>query len=132
MLRWTVLFAVASSLCLVPPRSAVHAVTEQAPPAQEDPAHNELRALKKELTDAVNAKDLDALLALLDENVVVTWQNGEVSHGPEQVRAYYDRMMKGPQRIVDSVTINPTVDELTHLYGNTGVAFGSSIPSARA
>jgi hypothetical protein len=27
---------------------------------------------------------------------------------------------------VDSVTIDPTVDELTHLYGDTGVAFGSS------
>ena len=75
---------------------------------------------------AVNQNDLDALLPLLDKNVIVTWMNGEVSRGPEGVRAYYDRMMKGDKRIVESVTINPEVDELTHLYGDTGVAFGSS------
>src|SRR5262249_46123068 len=37
-----------------------------------------------------------------------------------------DKMMKGPKRVVESISINPTVDELTHLYGDTGVAFGSS------
>jgi ketosteroid isomerase-like protein len=74
----------------------------------------------------VNSNNLEALLALLDDDVVVTWENAEVSRGPQQVRAYYDRMMKGDQRIVESVTIDPTVDELTHLYGDTGVAFGSS------
>jgi ketosteroid isomerase-like protein len=95
-------------------------------PAKEDPAHEELRALKKELTEAVNSQKLETLLALLDNDVVVTWQNGEVSRGPEQVRAYYNRMMKGDQRVVDSIHIDPTVDELTHLYGNTGVTFGSS------
>jgi ketosteroid isomerase-like protein len=95
-------------------------------PVKEDTVHDELRALKKELTEAVNANNLDALVALLDDNVVVTWQNAEVSRGPDQVRAYYDRMMKGDKRIVESVHIEPVVDELAHLYGNTGVAFGSS------
>src|SRR5262249_5081294 len=79
------------------------ASAQASPPAQEDPAHNELRALKKQLTDAVNANDLDALLAVLDEKVVVTWQNAEVSRGPQQVREYYDRMMKGDKRIVQSI-----------------------------
>lgn len=98
----------------------------RAAPAKEDPAHDELRALRKGLTDAVNHHDLDALLTFLDKDVVVTWQNAEVSVKPEGVRAYYDRMMKGPNRIVENFSIDPTVDELTHLYGDTGVAYGSS------
>ena len=65
-------------------------------------------------------------MTYLDPDVVVTWQNGEVSRKPDGVKAYYDRMMKGPQRVVDTLTIDPTVEELTHLYGDTGVAFGSS------
>jgi uncharacterized protein (TIGR02246 family) len=93
---------------------------------RENPAHEELRTLRKELVEAVNKNDLDALLTHLDRDVVVTWQNGEVSRGPAQVRDYYNRMMKGPDRIVESVEIDPTVEELTHLYGNTGVAFGHS------
>jgi ketosteroid isomerase-like protein len=93
---------------------------------KEDPRHEELRQLRKEVTDAVNKQDLDRLLTFLDDDVVVTWQNAEVSHGPKEVRAYYDKMMKGPDHIVESVHIDPKVDDLTHLYGDTGVAFGSS------
>jgi ketosteroid isomerase-like protein len=96
----------------------------QAP--KEDPAHEELRALRRALTDAINKNDLDALLSHLDPDVVVTWQNGEVSRKPQAVREYYDRMMKGPTRVVESVTSNPEVDELTHLYGDVGIATGSS------
>jgi uncharacterized protein (TIGR02246 family) len=99
---------------------------QEGKPAKEDPVHDELRALRREVTDAVNKNDLDRLLTYLDPDVVVTWQNGEVSRKPDGVRAYYDKMMKGPNRIVESVTIDPQVDELTHLYGNTGVASGGS------
>jgi len=93
---------------------------------KEDPAHEELRELRKHLTDAINRNDLDALLQYLDDDVVVTWQNAEVSRKPAGVRAYYERMMHGPNRIVESIQIDPTVDELTHLYGDSGIAFGSS------
>jgi ketosteroid isomerase-like protein len=93
---------------------------------KEDPAHEELRGLRKALTDAINKNDLDALLSHLDPEVVVTWQNGEVSRKPQEVREYYERMMKGPKRVVESVTINPEVDELTHLYGDFGIATGNS------
>jgi ketosteroid isomerase-like protein len=98
----------------------------QDPPAAEDPAHAELRKLKEEVQEAVNKQDLDRLLAVLDPDVVVTWQNAEVSRKPQGVREYYDRMMKGPNPIVASLTSDTKVDELTHLYGDTGFAFGSS------
>jgi ketosteroid isomerase-like protein len=94
--------------------------------SKENPAHEELRALRMGLVEAIKKNDIDDLLTYLDPDVVVIWQNGEVSRKPDGVKAYYERMMKGPQRVVDSLTIDPTVDELTHLYGDTGVAFGSS------
>jgi uncharacterized protein (TIGR02246 family) len=108
--------------CLAP--ALVWAHQDQA--AKEAPAHQELRALKQEVTEAVNQNDLPRLLTHLDKDVVVTWLNGEVSRGPDGVRAYYDRMMKGDQRVVQSVKVDPEVEELTHLYGDTGVAFGHS------
>ncbi len=108
---------------------AIEADTKQVAAAAEDknkenPAHEELRALRKGLVEAIKKNDVDELLTYLDPDVVVTWQNGEVSRKPDGVKAYYDRMMKGPQRVVDTLTIDPTVEELTHLYGDTGVAFG--------
>ena len=93
----------------------------------EDPAHAELRALRDGLLDAVNKKDVDALLRLLHPDVVVTWQNAEVSRKPAGVRAYLARMLEGPDRIVDDFSTSVAVDELTILHGgDTGISFGTS------
>jgi uncharacterized protein (TIGR02246 family) len=95
--------------------------------AKEDPVHNELRALRDSMIDAVNKNDRDHLLSFLHPNVVVTWMDGEVSRGRDGVKSYYDKMMTGNQRIVDSVQIKPSVDELSIIYGgDTAIAFGSS------
>jgi ketosteroid isomerase-like protein len=93
----------------------------------EDPAHAELRALRDGLLDAVNKKDVNALLRLLHPDVVVTWQNAEVSRKPEGVRAYLARMLDGQDRIVDDFTTSVAVDELTILHGgDAGISFGTS------
>ena len=93
----------------------------------EDPAHAELRALRDGLVDAVNKKDVDALLRHLHPDVVVTWQNAEVSRKPEGVRAYLARMLQGPDRMVDDFSTDVAVDELTILHGgDTGISYGSS------
>jgi ketosteroid isomerase-like protein len=93
----------------------------------EDPAHAQLRILRDNLIDAMNKRDINRLLQQLHPDVVVTWQNSEVSRKPEGVRAYISKMLDGPNSIVESFTTAPTVDELTILYGgDAGVAFGSS------
>jgi uncharacterized protein (TIGR02246 family) len=97
--------------------------------AQEpaNPAHDELRALRDDMVDAVNKADLDRLLNHLAPNVVVTFQNAEVARGREGVRAYYLKMTKGPGALVQTYSTAVTVDDLTVLYGDdTGVAFGGS------
>jgi len=93
----------------------------------EDPAHQELRLLRDKLLAAMNKSDLDGILAVLHTNVVITWHNAEVSRGREGVRSYYNRIMSGPVKLVNSFTCGLNVDELTILYGgNTGISFGSS------
>jgi uncharacterized protein (TIGR02246 family) len=120
MRRCTVLLVLAG-LCALP---APAQEPKQATP--EDPAHNELRALKEELLKAFNNNDLDALLTHVHPNAVITWQNGEVSRSHEGIRNYYHKMMEGPDRRVSKVTAKADVDELTILYGdNNGLAFGS-------
>jgi ketosteroid isomerase-like protein len=93
----------------------------------EDPAHAQLRALRDDLVDAMNKRDMNRLLGHLHPDVVVTWQNAEVSRKPEGVRAYLARMLQGPDRMVDDFSTDVAVDELTILHGGeTGISYGSS------
>lgn len=95
--------------------------------AQEDPAHNELRALRDGLLAGMNTGDIEAQIKFLHPNVVVTWHNAEVSRGHEGVRKYLDRMLHGPSKVVEKFGAEVNVDELSILYGgDTAIAFGSA------
>lgn len=94
--------------------------------AAENPVHQELRAFRQQVVEAIASEDIEKLLPYLTDNVVVTWQNGEVSRGHDEVRKYYDRMMRGPSPVVKSLKSNPVPDQLTNLFGDVGVAHGSS------
>jgi ketosteroid isomerase-like protein len=112
------LIALAFGVCLV----SVPAFAQA-----EDPAHAQLRAMRDDLLDAVNKRDMDRVLRHLHPDVVVTWQNAEVSRKPDGVRAYLARMLEGPNSIVRSFNTSVAVDELTILHGgDTGVVFGTS------
>jgi len=119
--RW--ILALGSTLCLLPLASG-------QPPEKpaEQPAHAELRAVREALIDAFKKRDLDGILKHLHKNVVVTWQNGEVSRGHDGVKAYYDKTMVGDKSIVVDVKAAPEVTELSVLYGgenpHTAVAYG--------
>src|SRR5687767_6227482 len=91
----------------------------------EDPMHNELRALRQGLVEAVNAGDLDQLLTYLHDDVVVTWLDGVQSRGHDEVREYYRSKTEGEDAIVESFSVDPKVTELSFLYGeDTAVAYG--------
>jgi hypothetical protein len=95
--------------------------------AAENPAHQELRQLRDGLLVAMNKGDLDGTLAFLGTNCVITWHNAEVSRGHDGVRDYFNRVMTGPNKIVESFHCDLKVDELTILYGdNMGICYGSS------
>ncbi len=119
LLGWVVAFA----------GPAVRAEEAKQPPTaaeKEDPNHEELRKLRAAVEKAVNEKDLDALLKQVDPNVVVVWQNGEISRGHKGIRDYYDKYMGGPGAILDAYTVSIKPEELTILYGDhTGISYGT-------
>jgi uncharacterized protein (TIGR02246 family) len=110
---------------LAAPVQAQDAAPGGAPPDVEA-THNALRALKQDMEDALNKQDVDRLLTHLHPDVVFTTMNNDVRVGKESIRAYYDEMMRGPNRVVEKVTAKFEVDDLTRLYGDTGIARGSS------
>jgi ketosteroid isomerase-like protein len=117
------LIVVCLALCLAIPAS--HAQSIPAADASEA-THAELRALRDALLVAWQHRDLDALLNHVAPNVVVTWQNGEVSRGPDGLRKFNGEVMNGRDGVVAKVASTLKVDELSILYGNeTAIAFGS-------
>ena len=97
--------------------------------AQEPDAdiHNDLRRLKATMEKALNERDLDTIVANVDPKVVFTTMNGDVCRGPEQIRAYFRKMLVDPGHIVKDVKVKFDVDTLTTLYGgDAGIATGSS------
>ncbi len=93
----------------------------------ENPAHQELRQLRDGLLTAMNKSDIESTLTFLSTNCVITWHNAETSRGRDGVRDYFNRVMTGPNKLVDSFHCDLKVDELTILYGdNMGICFGSS------
>ena len=96
-------------------------------PGDADATHDELRALRDGIVRAINEREIDAVLPYLHPEIVVTWQNAEVSRGHDGVREYYQRMMEGPARIVSNFEFAVKAEELTILHGDdTGIAFGNS------
>ncbi|HSP17658.1 MAG TPA: nuclear transport factor 2 family protein [Thermoanaerobaculia bacterium] len=107
--------------------SALPAIAQTAAEPHHE-IHQALRDLRGRLLVAMNKNDIDGILRELHPNVIVTWQNAEVSRGPQGVRAYLERMTKSPNHVVLGYHADLNVDELTTLYGeNTGVAYGSSV-----
>jgi uncharacterized protein (TIGR02246 family) len=99
-----------------------------AAPASDEAVHNELRALRDGLLDAMRKGDIERELTFFHPNAVVTWHNAEVSRGRDGIRKYLTRMLQGPDKAVDSFGADVNVDELTILYGgDTGIAFGSAV-----
>ena len=96
--------------------------------APEDPEHQLLRNLRDRFVDAYNRLDIEGMLSICDKDVAFTAMNAEVCHGHEGVRAYYDKMLKGPDARVRSTRVEAfEVDRLTTLYGGRfGVATGFS------
>ncbi|MFL6193063.1 MAG: YybH family protein [Thermoanaerobaculia bacterium] len=119
------------SLALTPGLFAQETAPGSAPapaalaPSQEA-LHDEIRAIRDEILAAIGRGDFDAIVPHLHPNVVFTPMNNKVCRGPEEVRAYFNRMLKGPDAVLKSVRFDMKVDRLTDLYGDTGLAFGDS------
>ncbi|MBI3299049.1 MAG: nuclear transport factor 2 family protein [Elusimicrobia bacterium] len=90
--------------------------------------HDELRAVRDGFAAALNRGDVDAMAEHLHPDVLFTTMNGDTRRGRQAMKDYYNTMMKGPERRVESVHVDMSVDDLTKLYagGTVGLAWGSS------
>jgi len=101
-----------------------------APATADEATHVELRALKDRLVAALNAKNVDALVAELDPQVRLTTMDSTLSKGPDGVKAYYARMMTGASRLVEDMTLSAEPDDLSLLYDNGQIAVSTGTANA--
>lgn len=93
--------------------------------ADPDPYAQDRQQLLKvfrEIEAAINAQDVDRMVQQMVPTATVTWLNAEVSRGHAEIKGYYQKMMKGEQRILDRYTTAAKVGAPARFYGNGEVA----------
>ncbi len=93
--------------------------------AESDPHaadRQELIKLFREMEAAINAQDVERMIAQMHPQVTVTWLNGEVSRGHDEVRAYYDKMVRGEKRILERYLTTAKLGKPARFFGNGEVA----------
>ena len=111
--------------CLVTAGAATAPQLDTTSGRTED--RQQLRVLLDRMEAAISALDIDAVLKLTQPEVIVTWQNAEVSRGQAQVRAYYDRMIKGGAPIVKRFSTKATLGAPAVFYGDSATAYGTTV-----
>jgi hypothetical protein len=98
--------------------------------AEPDPYAPERAALIKlfrEIEAGINAQDIDRMVAQMHPAATVTWLNGEVSRGHDEILAYYLRMVKGDQRYLNKYVTKAEVSKPARFLGNGTVAIADGI-----
>ena len=93
--------------------------------ADADPYADDRAALLKvfrEIEASINAHDVDRMVTQMHPSATVTWLNAEVSRGHEEIKAYYNRMVKGPDRILEKYTTAAQVAAPARFFGNGTIA----------
>lgn len=100
---------------------AIAALLQPSPmTAQEDLHQEDRKALLKILSEvehAINAQDVEAIIAQMSPDCTVTWWNAEISRGHDDIRAYYRRMVKDPGRIISKYTTQAKLGEHARFVG---------------
>ncbi|MGC4049985.1 MAG: nuclear transport factor 2 family protein [Paludibaculum sp.] len=77
---------------------------------------------------AINAQDIEGMIAQMRPDCTVTWWNAEVSRGHDDIRAYYRKMVKDPGRYITRYTTSAKLGDHARFVGTAGdvaVADGS-------
>ena len=94
------------------------------PMTPQDDLHQEDRqALLKILTNvesAINAQDIEGILAQMRPDCTVTWWNAEISRGHDEIRAYYRKMVKDEGRYISKYTTQAKLGAHARFVGSGG------------
>lgn len=104
--------------------AAAQALSAQDLPANDPHAEDRQHLLKifREVEGSINAQSLERMAAQMDPQAVVVWANGEVSRGPQQILDYYERMVKGKDRILTRYTTTAKLHGHARFLGDGTVA----------
>jgi hypothetical protein len=89
----------------------------------DDNTDRQLAELREGLLNAFKRRDIEGMLTFVTPDVIVTWQNSEVSHGKEELRAFIERMIVGPQSVVSAVDGAPLA-EGRKIHENQIISYG--------
>ena len=110
-----------SKLCYV---VAFIALLQPFPMTAQDDLHKEDRqALLKILSAveaAINAQDIEGIIAQMSPDCTVTWWNAEISRGHDDIRAYYRRMVKDDGRLISKYTTKAKLGAHARFVGSGG------------
>jgi hypothetical protein len=102
------------------PFLAMRAFAADADTHAED--RKELIKVFREIEASINAQSVDRMVTQMAPEATVTWLNGEVSRGHEEIKAYYNRMVRGDKRILDKYVTAAKLGAPAKFYGNGEVA----------
>ncbi len=90
---------------------------------QNDVHQEDRKALLKildEVQNAINAQDIEGILAQMSPDCTVTWWNAEISRGHDEIRAYYRRMVKDDGRLITKYTTQAKLGAHARFPGSGG------------
>lgn len=86
-----------------------------------------LLLILKDVETGINDANVDLMARHIDDKAVVTWLNAEVSNGPDEVRAYFRRMVgDAPGTILSKYSTHPQIAGPATFYGDFAVAHGTT------
>ncbi|MBK7899601.1 MAG: nuclear transport factor 2 family protein [Azonexus sp.] len=86
-----------------------------------------LLLILKDVESGINDANVDLMARHIDDKAVVTWLNAEVSNGPDEVRAYFRRMVgDAPGTILSKYSTHPKIAGPATFYGDFAVAHGTT------
>ena len=89
--------------------------------------HEELIALRKQFTKALNERDFEALKPLVTDSLTFISISNEKVSGIDGLKAYWDKLFDGEDSVLESLTVAPEADDYTtFLSDSVGVAQGVS------
>lgn len=118
-------------LCLLPAGLLAQSPVDQpsanraamtSPAANHDQDRQEMLKILDQVQAAINGQSMDKLVALMTPQTTVTWLNGEVSRGPEEVKSYYYRMVQGPERILTKYETSAKIAAPARFLGDGTIA----------
>jgi ketosteroid isomerase-like protein len=89
--------------------------------------HDELRAMLKAVTEAMNSRNIDAIAPLFHDRFSITTVDQQAFTNLADFKAYFNGLFTGDKAPLKSVTFNPTADALTEFVGaDIGLSRGAS------